>query len=280
MANNIRELTGQRIGRLVVLEPTEKRINGGVVWKCVCDCGNYKEVPSKNLQTKYTQSCGCLKNPYSVNENYFKTWSPEMAYVLGFIFADGCIYQGSHYLCITLKKDDEDTLNSIKEMLEYTGPLHYHPQTWVYKGKKKIIIAPTLKICNSTLGNDLVNLGCVPKKSLVLKFPDVPEEYLNHFLRGYSDGDGCIYVRKNSRSNSIWNILGTLNFCEVSQKFINTALNISSGNIYKSGKIHRLTYSGRKALSVLDWLYQDSTIHMQRKYEKYLEYKSLWENYS
>lgn len=53
-------LVGKRFGKLVVLAPTEKRINNSVVWKCKCDCGNYKEVPTHLLTSGHTQSCGCL----------------------------------------------------------------------------------------------------------------------------------------------------------------------------------------------------------------------------
>lgn len=53
-------LVGKRFGRLVVESRTEKRQNGSVVWRCRCDCGNYKNVPTHSLQNNHTQSCGCL----------------------------------------------------------------------------------------------------------------------------------------------------------------------------------------------------------------------------
>lgn len=59
-----RDLTGERFGRLVALEPTDKRTkwNGCIVWKCKCDCGNYTEVPQALLIAKKNnvRSCGCL----------------------------------------------------------------------------------------------------------------------------------------------------------------------------------------------------------------------------
>lgn len=57
------DLTGQRFGRLTVIErdlsiPHEK----GVHWKCRCDCGNFKSVKTSNLTKEYRgiKSCGCL----------------------------------------------------------------------------------------------------------------------------------------------------------------------------------------------------------------------------
>ena len=56
----IKDLTGNRYGMLVAVEPTDKRQNGSVVWQCKCDCGNDVLVTSRNLQTGYTTSCGCI----------------------------------------------------------------------------------------------------------------------------------------------------------------------------------------------------------------------------
>ena len=56
-----KDLTGQRFGRLVAIEPTEKRKNKHIVWKCACDCGNFVIVPSSNLLSGRTKSCGCLQ---------------------------------------------------------------------------------------------------------------------------------------------------------------------------------------------------------------------------
>lgn len=56
------DLSGKKVGRLTVLEPTEKRYNGCVVWKCKCDCGNTKEVPADELKNGLVKSCGCLRD--------------------------------------------------------------------------------------------------------------------------------------------------------------------------------------------------------------------------
>lgn len=56
-----KDLTGQRFGKLVVLSPTEKRMDGGsVVWNCRCDCGKNAEVSARRLIRGKVRSCGCL----------------------------------------------------------------------------------------------------------------------------------------------------------------------------------------------------------------------------
>jgi hypothetical protein len=56
------DLTGQKLGRLLILEKTNKRTKSrGVIWKCQCECGNIIEIGSPSLKNKLTQSCGCLR---------------------------------------------------------------------------------------------------------------------------------------------------------------------------------------------------------------------------
>ena len=54
------DLTGQRFGKLIALEPTNQRISSSVVWKCQCDCGNIAYVGTRQLIKGKTNSCGCL----------------------------------------------------------------------------------------------------------------------------------------------------------------------------------------------------------------------------
>ena len=60
----IRDLTGQRFGKLTALRALDERTkNGGVVWLCRCDCGGEVRVPSRQLTGGCTKSCGCLSRP-------------------------------------------------------------------------------------------------------------------------------------------------------------------------------------------------------------------------
>lgn len=60
----VRDIRGERFGKLVASEPTDKRADSGsVVWKCHCDCGNDTEVSLNRLRKGKVRSCGCLSNP-------------------------------------------------------------------------------------------------------------------------------------------------------------------------------------------------------------------------
>lgn len=58
-SRGIMDLTGQRFGHLVVLEPAERR-NGRTAWRCLCDCGRETVVISSHLRSGHTASCGCM----------------------------------------------------------------------------------------------------------------------------------------------------------------------------------------------------------------------------
>lgn len=60
--SNTKDKTGQRIGSLTVLGPTDQRKSGFIVWKCKCDCGNLTEATGWILTKGEKQSCGCLKS--------------------------------------------------------------------------------------------------------------------------------------------------------------------------------------------------------------------------
>jgi hypothetical protein len=54
------DLTGQRFGRLVVVEMSGSDRNGRALWRCLCDCGKETVCYGKNLRAGRSQSCGCF----------------------------------------------------------------------------------------------------------------------------------------------------------------------------------------------------------------------------
>jgi len=73
-----RDLTNQKFGRLTALYPTDLREKGGVVWMCLCECGEEKLVVSAELTRaknpgsgKGIRSCGCLNEAFPNGEAAF-----------------------------------------------------------------------------------------------------------------------------------------------------------------------------------------------------------------
>lgn len=67
------DLLGQRFGRLTVIEETDKRVNGSVLWKCRCDCGNETLVRSNHLRRGGVLSCGCYNRDIITTHDESKT---------------------------------------------------------------------------------------------------------------------------------------------------------------------------------------------------------------
>ena len=116
---------GERYGLLTVIEPTETRIAGKVVWKCQCDCGNMCEVSSNALVSGNTMSCGCLRKT-SVGEALIEQYLKlnNIAFTKQFNFID-CISEKNARLLFDFAIFNKT--GDLKCLIEYDGVQHYHP---------------------------------------------------------------------------------------------------------------------------------------------------------
>ena len=205
-----------------------------------------------------------------INENVFKTIdSEEKAYWLGFLYADGSVTNRSD-IDISLQLSDERHVEKFYNFIEFGGK--------IIKDNYRCRVS----FKNVKMRDDLINLGCVPKKSLILKFPSeeqVPNEFIRHFLRGYFDGDGSLICTNKTKAISL---IGTYDFLEKTCELIG----IPKGRIYplnnKTNKTFRIeTSSKNNILNTCHYLYDDCSIYLDRKYEKYkmlIEYYSAVQN--
>jgi len=122
---------------------------------------------------------------YEINENFFSEWSPEMAWVLGLLFTDGFIGPSR----ISIWSMDLELLEKMKKTLNSSNPIGIATQSY---DKSKHIY--TFAFYREKMMEDLNRLGLHRKKSLDMKFPNVPQEYMRHFIRGCWDGDGSVYI--------------------------------------------------------------------------------------
>ena len=150
---------------------------------------------------------------YKVNEDFFRKWSKDSAYVLGFIFADGHLenapYIRGRYIRFT--NTDYSIIEQIKSALDSSHKIVVIPARGVRKEKY------LLRIGSHKLYGDLETLGLHPRKSHNMRFPQAPQKYLSDFIRGYFDGDGTITF-ENMR-NSPYNRLKVI-FTSGSKDFL------------------------------------------------------------
>ena len=121
---------------------------------------------------------------HKVNEDFFKVWTHEMAWVLGLFVTDGCVNNKIHSISFTQK--DERIIHLIADFME---------ADYVLAPIGSTRTTPTLLINSAEIKKDLENLEIGPKKSLTQTFPDVPEQFLPSFVRGVIDGDGWVQNR-------------------------------------------------------------------------------------
>lgn len=69
MGQRFKDMTGQRFERLVCVAPL-KSTSTGMVWECLCDCGNIKNVVRGNLLSGAVGSCGCLREEKNKGNSY------------------------------------------------------------------------------------------------------------------------------------------------------------------------------------------------------------------
>lgn len=223
---------------------------------------------------------------YEIDETFFKSVErEEQAYVLGFLYADGCnhIHKSDRCVSFTQLEQDKDILDKIRVAMKFTNP-NYCKEVQKQNNKVKY----TLNVYNRIISEDAERLGVVSNKSLVLQFPTfIPEDLMRHFIRGYFDGDGCIWEGKpkiDSKNRFIHNMKFTFTGC---YSFINslqdylvehlgfkkTKLNFSKAknpNNTTSENVCTMEYSGRKQIEKFyHYLYNGSTIYGNRKKLKF-----------
>lgn len=205
------------------------------------------------------------QDKYSIDYRFFDSWTEQSSYLIGFILADGYIKyengkRNENSLQIELSEIDQYFLINIKKLLKYEGP--------VRKTKRGTAV---LHIANKRIIQQLIEKG-VPaedKTASVIWPSGIPEEFFPHFIRGVFDGDGSVYLDGYLR----FQILGTKNLLENIKMRI--PFSSDRNKIRYRGDtgsdIYCLRISGKKAEELCNWIYNDATIFLERKRNKFHE---------
>jgi hypothetical protein len=208
------------------------------------------------------------------------------AYLIGFFYADATLTD----YCITTRLSIKD-----KEHIEKIAKL-LNKKTFVgdIKGKNKIYKFIGFHICSKKSVESLRKIGFIKNKTYQIDdivFTNIPDKFKRHFVRGFLDGDGTIFYSKWKDKKHNWNTtprcsIGFVSYnskiLESIKKWLQETLNLEEKNIKsdnfedikKNERYWRLIYNGnRVSKKILDLLYDNSSIYMNRKYDKYLEIK-------
>jgi hypothetical protein len=188
----------------------------------------------------------------------------EKAYWLGFLYADGSItydtIRNRYVIELALAEKDLNHLEKFKNFLMSSKNIEYRESTKAYR----------ISIYSKKMCKDLIKLGCVPKKSLTLVFPNekqIPKPLIIHFIRGYFDGDGSISLINNKTTTVT--LLGTFEFLKDIQKRFDGIIRKDKRHLNNT---FYLQFKISESEKFLYYLYNDSKIYLSRKYERYLQF--------
>lgn len=206
------------------------------------------------------------------NTVFDKIDTEEKAYWLGFLYADGNVSSTINNVEISLSARDIDHLKKFNIFIKNKADVKIQTS----KCNNKEYLRCRLTITSKYFKNQLIKLGCIPNKSLVLKFPSnkiINKKLVNHFIRGYVDGDGSITFTKSGRLSL--SIIGTYEFLSSIREIYPQFSDLKKDKRWKNNTYYIICHTN-KADEVLTSLYKNATIYLQRKYNRLAVLSSNW----
>ena len=217
---------------------------------------------------------------YKVNETFFDKWNPEMAYVLGYWYADGSMYISERGSYLNVTSVDKEIIYNVKKWLKSEHTIREAKPIWP-NGKTRFV----LRIGNKNLYKALIKLGLYPSKSLTVKFPNVPNRFLGHFVRGYFDGDGCVFLEMSKgitrgkiiRRLSVIFTSGSPIFLEELCKILGSTLELKQTKVYNGHRSYQLRYFTADSIKLFKFMYGDchKNAYLTRKLNYFGKYFKL-----
>lgn len=213
-----------------------------------------------------------LVNPpiiYDFDQNAFEPDTAESFYWAGFIAADGCVTldRGKYKkLIIMLSNKDRSLLVRFKKFISFTGPIRVFEKT-TEKGLIKKYCSITIR--SDKIFDDLARFNITPRKTKNYRFPIHyrKNKLINHFMRGFVDGDGGFYNYENSVK---FFVCGTFDCMSEFSNILIKNCNIGELKICKKDNIYYVRCTGnKKAGAIRDFIYQGSNedTRLERKYD-------------
>lgn len=229
---------------------------------------------------------GLKKSPYFCDYHYFDVIdTEEKAYWLGFLTADGWINKSEKTNAgvtgIELQYGDIGHLKKFNKSISgnYQITDRWRTCSISTKNPDKLNHMCVIRVFSLVMYESLYNLGFSNNKSYDFSIPKMQSDLIRHYIRGYFDGDGCLCYTNKSFSISFITASKSL-YEDLLEILENIPVRVSSNifvnefgtTIYRP-EIYRLD----DKINFLDWIYQDCSIYLDRKYKKYLKVKKHYE---
>ena len=223
-----------------------------------------------NIHIRTQQEAAILSNKKRAThkkEDYFSIQNSNMAWLLGFLAADGSIRKNENEIKIGLSIKDKEILEKIKKELELETPVKEYTNSQGYECCK-------LQWTCEQHKKDLAKYNIIPEKTFVLKPPyELDKSLWIDYIRGYFDGDGSINLIPNSNGRGNGNL--RLQVCSATKQILEFILkvfeeqyNIPKVNIYEKQGLHTLyyiQYSSTATRKIYSILYTPNSLFLERK---------------
>jgi len=214
------------------------------------------------------------KSKYSCDHHFFSRDNEQSIYWAGFIAADGCVHKrkkgGSKTLQISLSEKDADHLARFKSDINFNGQIYKSVTKHSSKNPKwNDSVKRSVSVSSFQMFKDLKRFNIFPAKTHKYTFPDwlVSHELVNHFMRGYVDGDGSFFYDK-TRPRVCFELRGTYEFLKSFKEIIDKNISYKSKNIVTTpDSTSKIKYYSKKSVpQIVDFLYRDASVYLSRKY--------------
>ena len=204
-----------------------------------------------------------------INSNYFSIIdSAEKAYWIGFLYTDGSVdhYKKNGRIRLQLQNADIEILEQFKEDLQL--------DCQIIHDKREDHQCSSVEFTDEQIFNDLAKFGIIPNKTYSSKhliYQEIPEQFLNSYILGLFDGDGCLTYSEDFSTDvsfgfTTYSQSVALDFQLLVDKLINKE---EHNKLIYTSAWHAQWRGRQQVLKILDLLYQNSPRYLKRKYEKY-----------
>ena len=203
---------------------------------------------------------------YGVNDDYFDNESSNMAYILGFLAADGTVAKNGNRIKIGLSSVDRKFLELIKEELGAESNILDYETSNGY-------MVSEFSFTSQKIKQKLAEYNIVPGKTETFTFPiNLSKKYWIDFIRGYFDGDGSVGTAGPSAIR--WQICSHRpQVLETIVEFLFEEYEIPKVSVQKNKHgnsfLYTIQYSNNSTRKIFQILYTPNSLYLPRKFEKF-----------
>lgn len=221
----------------------------------------------------------CVKNRIFDSRYFEKIDTPDKAYWLGLLYADGWVIcdkkRANYEVSIELKREDRYILEKLNSVFGNVFKIKDIDKEHVFIIQNYTDThSSVLRMYSKQMAQDLINNGVVENKTYKRVYPMVSDDLFIHFFRGYFDGNGCVYnyIARGKKRNQINITTPNLDFALFCQKKLMDIYQIDT-HVYTENEMkNRIVITKTDMMRRLcELMYQDDMApKLLRKYNIYI----------